>query len=246
MKSFGAFQNLVSSDSLRPTLNYAVIDDGALWATDSHVLIKSDLDLWECIDKDSLQVAEGKVLDAKTLQKMNGAKVRFISFNEEGVELYYTWQKTAQPDEFYRYSAKYFGEGRSRKSYVWLDFYGKPKFDADAEGEPKRDNDGDIIYDTFSFPYFKGVFPSEFFVRGLEIYPMPDTMAISAMSLNNIAQCFSSLEGTEVNFNYGVKFYNFIKDNYNRPIIILPAHTSYGDANYLKQYALVMPILLKK
>lgn len=75
MKKFRAFADVtktISTDQLRPVMNYAIVENGRLISTDSHVLSVIKLDQF-ISEPEQLQNIEGKVFDAALIKKLAAA-----------------------------------------------------------------------------------------------------------------------------------------------------------------------------
>lgn len=242
-KSFGAFQNATSTDKLRMTMQYAIVKDLAIWVTDSHILVKSDLDLWNCIDKNTIQFAEGKLLSSKVLQKMNGARVKNIEFSEDGVALYYSFS-SAQPEEFHKYSGKVLD--KDKNLFILLDIQGKEQYVMKEDSnEELLDSEGNKIPVTLTFPNVMSVIPTQFYNAKSELNDISN-IGFSANLAVKIADCFCSQDGSGVSDTGGVKLLNFFDGNKGtRPFMVLPTGIAFGAEGYLKQFALLMPVIEK-
>ena len=69
MKHFPNLTQAVSTDNLRPSMNYAIVQNGRIIATDVHVLVVIDLKVW-IKDEEQLKNIEGKILNLKLLSKL--------------------------------------------------------------------------------------------------------------------------------------------------------------------------------
>ena len=79
MKNFPNLEKVVTTDKLATRLQYAVVLNGKIIATDSHVLSIIDLKLY-IKDPENLKNIEGKIFDAKLLKRLAKAdKIEFLT-----------------------------------------------------------------------------------------------------------------------------------------------------------------------
>lgn len=70
---FKGINNIVGNDDLRPALTYAIIENGSIVATDAHILVKVDLEIFG-LDYQEKSLLEGKCIPKDTLQKLGAIK----------------------------------------------------------------------------------------------------------------------------------------------------------------------------
>ena len=68
-KKFPDISEAVSTDSLRPIMQYAVVQNGRIIATDSHILVNISLNIW-IESEEELANLEGKIFNIKLLKKI--------------------------------------------------------------------------------------------------------------------------------------------------------------------------------
>lgn len=216
-RKFGKFEQTIVTDKLRPVFGSAMIKDGAIWTTDTHCIVKSNLSLWTCVDKDSIGEAEGKLLSTACLKAMSGSTVNKITFDFDQVII----QDKKGADLSVHY---YFGlvEDAARNRFGLIN--------------PRN---GDLIGDAVHFPNVEGVIPRGWYDKDSEI--LLRDITLSARIVSNIQECFCDPMGFPEMVHQGVRIIT-ASDGPKHPYLILPSFVKYGSDGYLDQFGICMPV----
>lgn len=103
---FPSIYKLFPSDGLRPWLDFAIVEDGRIVATNGYILVYSQLSAFV----KNAELAESKVFDKKMMRWMTGAKIRTLTCTQTGIEAtfkdgsikHHPYSGHIKPDKFER------------------------------------------------------------------------------------------------------------------------------------------------
>jgi len=229
MKLFGDFHKVVGQPNQREALQHAVVERGAMVATDGHVLTVVDIRLWlDVHDKydnpDGLQRleyqlknVEGKCFHRDLLKKMALTKWKELYFDEYGV----TFIDKKDKEEFEHYS----GEAVQLLDNGTVDY--KMWEAGEEEGDIK------ISEERFwRYPNWRAIMPNR-----ADSFPM-EKFGVDTSLIMIASNCFNSSSDSM----------KFTLTGLHKAIMVDPLDASdciNPRSRQCEQYGIVMPVMLK-